>query len=89
MFVYEPALLLIGDPWLSLRAFATASIGCVCLAAGLHGYFLGTASLWQRGALIGAALGLIDPTPITDLIGAVLLAIVAAAQWRERKLART
>ena len=47
MFVYEPALLLIGDPWVSARAFVTAFVGCISLAAGLHGYFLGPASRWQ------------------------------------------
>jgi TRAP transporter 4TM/12TM fusion protein len=88
MFVYEPALLLIGDPWVSARAFLTATIGCICLAAGLHGYFITRASLWQRVLLIAAALGLIDPTPITDLIGLVLLAVVAGVQWRARTAAQ-
>jgi TRAP transporter 4TM/12TM fusion protein len=86
MFVYEPALLLIGDPWVSLRAFVTAFVGCVCLAAGLHGYLISRASRWQRALLMAAAFGLIDPTPITDLIGLVLLAIVAAVQWRARSV---
>ena len=58
------ALLLIGDPWVSARAFVTAFVGCISLAAGLHGYFLGPASRWQRVLLVAAALGLIDPTPI-------------------------
>lgn len=84
MFVYEPALLLIGDPWVSARAFVTAFLGCICLAAGLHGYLLAPATLWQRGLLVLAALGLIDPTPITDLIGLVFLAIVVAVQWPHR-----
>jgi TRAP transporter 4TM/12TM fusion protein len=84
MFVFEPALLLIGDPWVSLRAFATASVGCLALAAGLHGYLLTAASPWQRVLLVAAALGLIDPTPVTDLVGLALLAVVVVAQWRER-----
>ena len=88
MFVYEPALLLIGDPWVSARAFVTAFVGCISLAAGLHGYFLGPASRWQRVLLVAAALGLIDPTPITDAIGLGLLGLVAVVQWRERRVSR-
>ena len=84
MFVYEPALLMIGDPWVSARAFVTASIGCISLAAGLHGYLLGPASLWQRGLLVAAAIALIDPAVVTDLAGLVLLGVVALVQWRER-----
>ncbi len=88
MFVYEPALLLIGDPWISARAFVTAFIGCIALAAGLHGYLLGPASMWQRALLVIAAFGLIDPTPITDLVGLVLLGAVAMVQWREGRVSR-
>ena len=84
MFVYEPALLLIGDPWVSARAFVTAFLGCICLAAGLHGYLLTRATSWQRVLLVLAALGLIDPTPATDAIGLVLLAIVVVVQWPHR-----
>jgi TRAP transporter 4TM/12TM fusion protein len=89
MFVYEPALLMIGDPLSSIRALVTASIGCMAIAAGLHGYFLGPTSLWQRIALIAAALCLVYPTPVTDIVGLALLAIVAAVQWRARSAART
>jgi len=88
MFVYEPALLLIGDPWVSARAFVTAFVGCISLAAGLHGYFLAPASRWQRVLLVAAAFGLIDPAPITDAIGLGLLGLVAVVQWRERRVSR-
>lgn len=84
MFVYEPALLMIGDPFTIIRAFITAFIGCFAIAAGLHGYFLGPANLWQRIVLIVAALCLVNPTPVTDAIGLVLLALVGGVQWRER-----
>jgi TRAP transporter 4TM/12TM fusion protein len=93
MFVYEPAILML-DPavwgkskdlvtadWARvLWASGTATIGCVLLAAGLQGYLLRACSLWQRGFLVLAALGLIDPGLLTDTIGAVLTAIVVFAQ---------
>jgi TRAP transporter 4TM/12TM fusion protein len=89
MFVYEPALLLVGDPLDAIRAFVTASIGCIAIAAGLHGYFLAPANLWQRGVLIVAALCLVNPNPVGDVVGLVLLAVVAAVQWRSRGITAT
>ena len=88
MFVYEPALLMIG-PWPAiLWSSATASIGVVLFAAGLHGYLLAPASLWQCAALIVAGLCLIEPGLFTDLIGAALAAIVIASQVLARRSAR-
>jgi TRAP transporter 4TM/12TM fusion protein len=84
MFVYEPALLMIG-PWSQvLPAIASASIGCVLLAAGLFGYLLRECSAWQRVALVAAALLLIKPGWITDSIGLVLALAVLASQWLGR-----
>jgi TRAP transporter 4TM/12TM fusion protein len=83
MFVYEPALLMIngwGEWHVSLLALATATVGCICLAAGMFGYLLREASWWERGLLLVAALLLIKPGLITDLIGFVLLAAVAVNQ---------
>ena len=80
MFVYEPALLLIGDWTTSLHATATAMVGVILLAGGLFGYLLRPASAWQRAVLIVAALLLIKPGWITDLIGLGLAATVVLVQ---------
>jgi TRAP transporter 4TM/12TM fusion protein len=80
MFIYEPALLLIGDWTTSLHAVASATVGVVLLAAGLFGYLLRPASPWQRALLIGAALLLIKPGWLTDLIGLSLATVVVLAQ---------
>jgi TRAP transporter 4TM/12TM fusion protein len=80
MFVFEPSLLMIGSWTDIVPAFITATIGTICLAAGLFGYLLREARLWERAALIAAAVLLIKPGLITDLIGAVLLLIVVACQ---------
>jgi TRAP transporter 4TM/12TM fusion protein len=85
MCVYEPALLMIGEWPHIVGAFCTASAGILLFAAGLHGYFLTAASLWQRALLIVAGLLLIDPGLITDLIGAAIAAIVVAVQLAERR----
>src|SRR5690606_6184934 len=56
MFVYEPALLMIGDWSTILSSCVTASIGVILFAGGLHGYLLTFAQVWQRAFLIAAGL---------------------------------
>jgi TRAP transporter 4TM/12TM fusion protein len=81
MFVFSPALLLIGDAALVSLAVVTATIGVVCLAGGLHQhFFLGTARTWERVLLIIAALVLIKPGLMTDVIGFVLITLTLASQ---------
>jgi TRAP-type uncharacterized transport system fused permease subunit len=84
MFIYEPALLMIGSWTAIVTAFLTASFGIILFAAGLHGYFITAASPWQRALLIAGGLLLIDPTVVTDVIGATIAAAVAATQWLGR-----
>lgn len=83
MFVYEPSLLMINgwDEWhISLLAFVSATIGCMALAAGLHGYLLRENKIWEGALLVIAALLLINPGLITDAIGLALLAFIAFNQ---------
>jgi len=87
MLIYEPALLMIG-PWHAIiTAFATASFGVLLFAAGLHGYFITAANAWQRALLIVGGLLLIDPGLVTDMIGALITAVVIAAQLMARRQA--
>ncbi len=81
MFVSSPALLLIGEPVTVLVAAVTAGIGVVCLAGGLHEYFLfGRARAWERAMLLAAALLLIKPGLVTDIVGASLIAATLLSQ---------
>jgi TRAP transporter 4TM/12TM fusion protein len=80
MFVYEPALLMIGDWPLIISATITATAGALLLAAGLHGYFILPAALWERALLIAAAFCLIKPGLVTDLVGAALAGAVVLGQ---------
>jgi TRAP-type uncharacterized transport system fused permease subunit len=84
MFVYEPALLTIGDWATTLSSTITATVGVILLAAGLFGYLLRPASWWERGVLLVAALLLIKPGWITDLIGIALALLVLGAQFATR-----
>jgi TRAP transporter 4TM/12TM fusion protein len=81
MFVYEPALLMIGDWSTIIWRFFASSIGILLLAAGLHGYLLRAATIWERAVLIAAAFCLVKPDWLTDVIGFALMLVVAAAQF--------
>jgi TRAP-type uncharacterized transport system fused permease subunit len=84
MFVYEPALLMIGDWQTIIWRFISSMVGIGLLAAGLHGYLLRRATLWERALLIATALCLVKPDWVTDLIGTALVCIVVAVQWPGR-----
>ena len=88
MFVYEPALLMIGDWPTIIWRFLASCFGIMLLAAGLHGYFLRAASLWERAVLIVAAFCLVKPDWTTDLVGFALFALVVAVQWKGRDRGR-
>jgi TRAP transporter 4TM/12TM fusion protein len=85
MFVYQPALLLIGDWPTILLSCLTATIGVLFFAGGLQSYFITRASTWQRIALIGAGFALIKPGLWTDIIGASLAIPVLATQIMARR----
>jgi len=85
MFIFEPSLLMIGEWPTILQSFVTATIGTVCLTAGLFGYLVGTARMWERVFLVGAALFLIKPGLVTDAAGAALLICVLANQIVRRR----
>lgn len=80
MFIFEPSLLMIGDWQTILFSTATASVGVICLAGGLFGYFWRTAFTWERACLIGAAVMLIKPGLVTDTVGLALLCLVLLNQ---------
>jgi TRAP transporter 4TM/12TM fusion protein len=87
MFIYEPALLMVGAWQDALVAFVSASIGTAALAASLMGYLLRPLVMWQRVALFAAALMLIKPGLITDAIGFGILLAILAQQYVEGKRA--
>jgi TRAP transporter 4TM/12TM fusion protein len=90
MFVYEPALLMLKgwDQWeKTALACASAIVGCICLAGGLHGYLLAVARMWERVLLAIAGVLLIAPELISSLVGLVLLAVVVVAQLQRRRAA--
>ena len=73
-FVFNPELLMIGEPAQIVRATITSAVGSVVLAAGLQGHFLRPANLLERLLFIAGALLLIDPGLTTDIIGVAMVA---------------
>ncbi len=80
MFVYGPALLLVGSPGDVVLAACSATAGVICLAAGFSGYLLRPASRGERILLLAASIVLIKPGLYTDAVGAGLAGIVLAKQ---------
>ena len=72
MFVYAPALILVGSPAEIASTALTALIGVVALAGAVIGYFRGPAGPWRRLVLLAAALALIAPSLLWDGVGVVL-----------------
>jgi len=81
MFVFGPSLMLIGE-WhtIALTTF-TALSGVILLSAGLHGFLIAHAPMWQRALMIAAAVALIKPGIYTDLAGLGLAAAAFAGQF--------
>ncbi|WP_244492878.1 DUF3394 domain-containing protein [Bosea sp. Root670] len=84
MFVYEPALLMIGDWPTIIWRFVCSCLGIGLVAAGLHGYLLRRCASWERVLLVGAAFCLVKPDWLTDLLGLGLAAAMFAFQWPQR-----
>ncbi|MEO5734435.1 MAG: TRAP transporter permease [Rubrivivax sp.] len=81
MFAFSPSLLMMADLSTVVLSAVTATIGVVCLAAGLHQhFFFGPARWWERLMLIAAALVLIKPGWTTDLAGLVIIGLVICSQ---------
>ena len=80
MFVYGPALLLIGPVETILVACVTAVVGVVCLSAGMNSYFLRRTNLPEKLLLLAAALLMINTGWTTDLLGAAAVACVILSQ---------
>ncbi|MEG2679431.1 MAG: TRAP transporter large permease subunit, partial [Oscillospiraceae bacterium] len=87
MFVYNPVLLMDGAPLAIIQCAITALMGAYLLASGIEGFFFNwKLTIPERPLLIVAALMLIVPGTITDLVGlAILLAEFATGKIFKRK----
>ncbi len=87
MFVLGPAMVLEGTAFEIVMVVITGTIGVIALAASVQNWLLARCAVWERIALFVAAITLIKPGWVTDLIGAVIMAIIVALQLARRKKA--
>lgn len=89
MFVYNPALVLVGaTPGLVLRMAVTSLIGMIGIGSAVQGFLVVSASPVERVALFIGGLMLIDPGLITDLVGlAIVLAVYLEQRMRASRVA--
>lgn len=81
MFVFQPALLMIGDWPEIIHATVSACIGIAMLAGGLHSFFRFHLRSYERVMLIVGALTMtLVPGWIGDAVGIALLALVLLGQ---------
>jgi len=79
MFALNPKMIMIGGTWLeAMPMLFTAIGGMIGISGGLIGYFNGPMKPFWRVLLIIGGLGLIDPNPTTDIVGAAIIIMVFA-----------
>ncbi|MCX5910101.1 MAG: DUF3394 domain-containing protein [Deltaproteobacteria bacterium] len=76
MFIYGPPLIMVGPLWEISLGSITALIGVALLAASIQGFILTRLKIIERVIFFTAALLLIKPGWITDVIGIVMAAII-------------
>jgi TRAP transporter 4TM/12TM fusion protein len=84
MFVYSPALLMLGAWPEILLATVTAGLGVVSLAAGLQGWLRGRTTRLERLLLVVAGILLVCPNPVADIAGLTIFVGVAGLQTSRR-----
>lgn len=74
LFLYQPQILGVSGSWLD-QALTTlvALVGTVALCFAIEGRLIERLAWWERGALSAAAIALIDPNHVTDVIGGVVV----------------
>ncbi len=82
VIIYNPALILIGEPGEIVLAALTAIIGIIGLSVGIEGYLFSGTNWVQRVLFIIGGLAMFIPGLVTDIIGLVTLAMGAFWQWR-------
>ncbi len=86
MFIFNPAMLLIGSPLEIIEVAVTSLLGTFALACGMQGWLMGRAIPFAlRIPLIAGAILLIKPGIYTDLagIGLLVLTYILSRIWKK------
>ncbi len=85
-FVFNNSLLLVAPSWMTIWYIFTAAVGVVCLAAAVSGYFLTRIGWAEQVIFFLVALSLLHRSPLTDLLGFVVMA--SLLMFQRRRLGR-
>ena len=85
VFIFNPAMLLMGEVPVVIMAVITAIMGVVCLAGAVQGWFIISATWPERAILMVAALSLLIPGAFSDAIGVTALALAIISQLFRKK----
>ena len=87
LFIYKPAILMIGSWFSVLEAGASGIIAMVGIASGIQGFMLTHLKWFERVLLLFGAVGLLWPGWATGCIGYVFVGCALLSQlWFRRKL---
>lgn len=84
IFVFHPALLLIGDASQTAMAIGFSAIGAVGLSAAFAGYLFSALNRWQSIVLGVISVLVLWPDVLTSVIGLVPLSLFALWSWIKR-----
>lgn len=87
IFIYHPALLLVGDPWFVAERILCTTLAVIAASAAIEGWLFARVDPLRRVALFAAAVLLVIPNAVTDYIGLPLLAALVAWLWLTRESA--
>ncbi len=85
MFVLGPAMVLEGTAFEIVMVVITGTLGIMALAASVQNWMLTRCLTWERVVLAVAAITLIKPGWLTDLVGFSLMAVVVVLQLARRR----
>lgn len=85
VFVYQPALLMVGSGAQIFQVCCTTLLGTVLCAIGTQGYIFAPLKMPVRIIAIVCAVSMLIPETITDVVGAAGLVGVTAVGWISSK----
>lgn len=84
VFIYNPDLLGLGNPWATVQALATGVVGALFLSAGVSGYWNRPLNPLQRILAGAGGVLTIIPGTLTDIAGIVVAVLALFALNRKK-----
>lgn len=85
VFVYQPALLMVGTGMEIFQVCCTTLLGTFLCAIGTQGYIFSTLKMPVRVLAVVCAMAMLIPETITDIIGLAGLILVLVIGWLGKK----